>query len=119
MSEMTASTERDSRSQAFRRNASLEGLLATLNGFLACSEQAALEHYSSDHKDYPIVFVMGAHRSGTTLFMQWLANTGAVAYPTNILSRFFGAPVIGAQIQLLLTDPRYAFRDEILDFNNA
>ena len=51
--------------------------------------------------------------------MQWLANTGAVAYPTNILSRFFGAPVIGAQIQLLLTDPRYNFRDEIHDFNGT
>ena len=65
------------------------------------------------------MFVMGPHRSGTTLFMQWLANTGAVGYPTNILSRFFGAPVIGAQIQLLLTDPRYDFRNEILDFRSA
>jgi LPS sulfotransferase NodH len=97
----------------------LEGLLTTLNGLLACAEQAALEHYSSDYRDYPIVFVMGPHRSGTTLFMQWLANTGAVGYPTNILSRFFGAPIIGAQIQLLLTDPRYNFRNEILDFNSA
>jgi hypothetical protein len=51
--------------------------------------------------------------------MQWLANTGAVAYPTNMLSRFFGAPVIGAQIQLLLTDSRYSFRDEIGDFDGA
>jgi hypothetical protein len=97
----------------------LEDFLATLNGLLACSEQAALEQYSRGHKDYPIVFVMGPHRSGTTLFMQWLANTGAVGYPTNILSRFFGAPVIGAQIQLLLTDPRYNFRNEIFDFNSA
>lgn len=96
----------------------MEGLLTTLNDLLGCSEQAALERYSSDRKDHHIVFVMGPHRSGTTLFMQWLANTGAVAYPTNILSRFFGAPVVGAQIQLLLTDPRYNFRDEILDFNS-
>ncbi len=116
---MAVRTENNSRALPFRRNASLEGLLATLNELLAYSERAALEHYSSDRKDYPIVFVMGPHRSGTTLFMQWLANTGAVAYPTNILSRFFGAPVIGAQIQLLLTDPRFNFRDEIHDFNSA
>ena len=38
----------------------------------------------------------------------------AVGYPTNILARFFGAPVVGAQIQLLLTDPRYKYRNEIL-----
>src|SRR4030095_4024262 len=51
--------------------------------------------------------------------MQWLANTGVVSYPTNILSRFFGAPVIGAQIQCLLTKPPYNFRNELLDFNSA
>jgi len=104
--------------QSFRRNARLERLLATLNGLLRCSERAALESHSRTDGDHPVVFVMGPHRSGTTLFMQWLANTDAVAYPTNILSRFFGAPVIGAQIQLLLTDPRFDFRNEILDFNS-
>lgn len=56
---------------------------------------------------------MGPLRSGTTLFMQWLANSGMVAYPTNLLSRFYRAPILGAQIQLLLTDPRYNFRDEL------
>jgi LPS sulfotransferase NodH len=108
----------ESRTEAFRRNSRLEDLLATLNGLLACAERAALAQYSRDKDDHPIVFVVGPHRSGTTLFMQWLANTGAVAYPTNLLSRFFAAPVIGAQIQLLLTDPRYNFRNEILDFNS-
>jgi hypothetical protein len=116
---MKASVEENGRTQAFRRNARLEDLLTTLNRLLTCSERAALKHYSSEHKDYPVVFVMGPHRSGTTLFMQWLANSGAVAYPTNILSRFFGAPLIGAQIQLLLTDRRYDFRNEILDFDSV
>lgn len=119
MSDMATSADNDSRAEAFRRNPALEGLLATLNGLLGCSEQAALRHLSCDHEDYQVVFLMGPHRSGTTLFMQWLANTGAVGYPTNILSRFFGAPVIGAQVQLLLTDPRYNYRNEILDFNSA
>ena len=59
---------------------------------------------------------MGPMRSGTTLFMQWLANTGLIAYPTNLLSRFYQAPIIGAKIQLLLTDPRYNFRDELGEF---
>jgi len=115
---MTDSKEESGRVQDFKRNARLEGLLHTLNDLLACSEKAALEHYSDENKDYPIVFVMGPHRSGTTLFMQWLANAGIVAYPTNLLSRFYGAPVVGAQIQLLLTDPRFNFRNEILDFNS-
>lgn len=59
---------------------------------------------------------MGPLRSGTTLFTQWLANTGLVAYPSNLLSRFYQAPIIGAKIQLLLTDQRYNFRDELGEF---
>jgi hypothetical protein len=50
--------------------------------------------------------------------MQWLAASGLVAYPTNLLSRFYGAPLVGAKIQKMLTDVRYNFRDEILDFNS-
>ena len=116
---MTVPIDENNRAQVFKRNASLEGLLHTLNNLLVCSEEAALEQYSGKHEDYPIVFVMGPLRSGTTLFTQWLANSGAVSYPTNLLSRFYGAPVMGAQIQLLLTDPRFNFRNEILDFNSS
>jgi len=114
---MSAQEEDTNRVQAFKRNTSLEASLQTLNRLLACSEHEALQRYSGDGGDHPIVFIMGPHRSGTTLFMQWLAESGLVAYPTNLLSRFYGAPVMGAQIQLLLTDPRFNFRNEILDFN--
>lgn len=113
-----AAKEEHNRVKAFKRNNDLEGLLGTLSELLTCSERAALEHYSSGEEDYPIVFVMGPLRSGTTLFMQWLASTSLIAYPSNLLSRFYAAPVIGAQIQMLLTDPRFNFRDEILDFNS-
>lgn len=94
----------------------MENLLHTLETFLVCSEEIALDHFSNKDGDFPIVFVMGPLRSGTTLFMQWLANTGLVAYPTNLLSRFYASPVVGAHIQLLLTDPRFNFRDEIQEF---
>lgn len=116
---MMAPDDEQNRAQDFKRNTSLEELLHTVNNLLVCSEDAALEQYSSKYEDYPIVFVMGPHRSGTTLFIQLLANSGAVSYPTNLLSRFYGAPVMGAQIQLLLTDPRFNFRNEILDFNSS
>lgn len=114
---MTVPKEENNRAENFKRNAALESLLHVVNNVLAPSEEAALKHYSCGHEDYPIVFVMGPHRSGTTLFIQWLANRGVVAYPTNLLSRFYGVPVVGAQIQLLLTDPRYNFRNELADLN--
>ncbi|EIC22604.1 sulfotransferase [Thiorhodovibrio frisius] len=102
------------RTALFSRNVALETLLKDLNATLWQSEQAYLaEPVPPSH---PIILVMGPMRSGTTLFMQWLANTGLVAYPTNLLSRFYQAPIIGAKIQLLLTDPRYNFRNELGEF---
>ncbi|MGR9087961.1 MAG: sulfotransferase [Gammaproteobacteria bacterium] len=112
---MVISNEESQRNSDFRRNDRLERLLHSLNDQLACAEEEALTHYAQEG-DFPVVFVMGPLRSGTTLFMQWLAGSGLAAYPTNLLSRFYGAPVVGAQIQLLMTDPRFNFRNEILDF---
>jgi hypothetical protein len=102
------------RTASFSRNMGLEALLQDINSALWVAEQKTLENYHE--AEYPLLLVMGPHRSGTTLFMQWLANTGLVAYPTNLLSRFYQAPIIGAKIQLLLTDPRFNFRDELGEF---
>ncbi|MCL7743682.1 sulfotransferase [Guyparkeria hydrothermalis] len=105
----------ENRTKKYARVSELEALLKELNGKLAGANEKYLEDCS---ERFPKIFLMGAHRSGSTLFMQWLADSGLVAYPTNMLSRFFGAPLVGAKIQQLLTDPRYNFRNEILDFNS-
>lgn len=102
------------RTADFSRNTELEKLLRETNSLLWISEQKALEDYR--HPEFPVVLIFGPLRSGTTLFMQWLANSGLFAYPTNLLSRFYQAPILGAKIQLLLTDPRYSFRDELGEF---
>lgn len=101
----------------FRRNEFLEKLLGELSVDLQPSERALIKKIQTGEKlPYPLILVLGPLRSGTTLFMQWLANTGLVAYPTNLLSRFYSAPIIGAKIQLLLTDPRFNFRNELGEF---
>lgn len=100
------------RTRSFQRNSELEVFLHELNGHLALAEQDALTGIA-DQPRLPLLFVVGPLRSGTTLMMQWLASSGAFAYPTNLLSRFYKAPVIGSKIQLLLTDERYNFRDEL------
>ncbi|MBU1215146.1 MAG: sulfotransferase [Gammaproteobacteria bacterium] len=104
----------DGRTSSFSRNMGLEALLKDVNSSLWVAEQETLANPRK--AEYPVILVMGPHRSGTTLFMQWLANTGLVAYPTNLLSRFYQAPIIGAKLQLLLTDPRFNFRDELGEF---
>lgn len=115
---MQNKSEEKKRVAEFKRNKQLENYLDTLNKTLWGAEEQLLETSSVLGPDYPIVFVMGPLRSGTTLFMQWLAQSGLVAYPTNLLSRFYGVPLVGAHIQLLMTDPRFNFRNEIFDFNS-
>jgi hypothetical protein len=106
----------ENRTEKYARVSSLEELLEDLNSNLAGANDAYME---DSGERFSKIFLMGPHRSGSTLLMQWLANTGLAAYPTNLLSRFFGAPLVGARIQQLLTDPRYNFRNEILDFNSG
>jgi hypothetical protein len=105
----------DGRTENFSRNLSLESLLKEVNSDLSIAESSLIENVDKTMK-MPLIIVMGPMRSGTTLFMQWLANTGVVGYPTNLLSRFYQAPILGAKIQLLLTDQQYNFRDELEEF---
>jgi hypothetical protein len=105
----------ENRKKDYARVLDLEALLKDLNDNLANANEKYLEDSA---ERFSKIFVMGPLRSGSTLFTQWLASSGLVAYPTNLLSRFFGAPLVGAKIQQLLTDPQYNFRNEILDFNS-
>ncbi len=105
----------ENRTEEYARSSTLEDLLKELNDNLA----SANGHYlKALDERFSTIFLVGTHRSGSTLFLQWLSKAGLVAYPSNLLSRFYGAPLVGAKIQQLLTDPRYNFRDEILDFNS-
>lgn len=104
------------RKKEFQRNTDLEHLLHEINHMLHPANEDLKRNAP---ENFTKLFVMGGLRSGTTLFMQWLAATGLVAYPTNMLSRFYGAPLAGAKIQQLLADPRYNFRNEIMDFTSS
>lgn len=106
----------EKRTENFRRNEDLEWLLKDINSLLAEQEQKIAV---PDKQNFPVIFVVGALRSGTTLMTQWIASTREIAYPSNMLSRFYQAPIIGAKIQRLLTDPKYNFRNEILDFTSS
>jgi len=98
------------RLHTFQRNVHLEVLVKELAGLLEPAEDRVVA--KDAQPKLPVVFVVGAPRSGTTLVMQWLAELGTFAYPTNLLSRFFASPYIGARIQQLLTDPRYHYGTE-------
>ncbi len=107
---------KDSRTKTFRRNATLEEFLTEINDNMFEAEKKLLE---DKEPEFPIIFIMGPLRSGSTLITQWLASSGLVAYPTNLMSRFYKAPIMGSKIQMLLTDEQYNFRNEIKDFTSS
>ena len=92
------STQRD---QKHARDPELETALRTLNDHL---DKARHLLPRPDMPQRPVVFVVGCARGGSTLLMQWLASTGLVAYPTNLLSRFYKDPYVGALIHRVLFD---------------
>src|SRR6056297_178048 len=97
------------RKEEHKRNNNLENLLNDINNLLYPVENNILSNFQN--LKYPIVLIMGGARSGTTLTLQWLAESGYFAYPTNMMSRFYKAPYIGAKIQLMLT--KYDHNNEI------
>ena len=104
------------RQKQFQRNERLERLLLEINSLLDPLQKNINKNYSMP--EFPVLLVIGGPRSGSTLMMQWLADTGNFAYPTNLLSRFYGAPYFGAKIQQLLTGPDFNFKNELSDFND-
>lgn len=109
----------ENRRLEFARNQSLETLLNEIGRDLYLAEQQAMLPYQGRQPRAPSVFVMGSPRSGSTLLMQWLATLKVFSYPTNLMSRFWSAPIIGARIQKMLTDPEYSFRDELFDLQGT
>ena len=101
------------RQQNFRKNENLESLLKELNDLLGRAEASTVKQFVRPR--HPVIIVVGAPRSGTTMTMQWLAYSGEVAYPSNFLSRFYAAPYIGAKIQELMANPKYDYGNELYD----
>jgi hypothetical protein len=101
----------EQRMPQFRRNGDLERLLEELAGYLAPVEDEIEKNFSRPAR--PPLFLVGNPRSGTSVFMQFLASSGAFSIPTNLLSRFYYAPFLGAKIQELLTNPAYDYKKEL------
>lgn len=104
--------QKDPRIGGFSRNEKLEALLHEVNGLLSSCQQEINRRF--DTPRFPLLLLMGAPHSGTTLFMQWLAESQQWGYPTNVLSRFYAAPYLGARIQQILVENDYY--GEISDF---
>lgn len=106
--------DNDKRTAAFQRNINLEILLKELSQYLGPLELEIEKRFVAP--SMPPLFLVGNPRSGTTVLIQFLSLTRQFAIPTNLLSRFYYAPYLGAKIQQLMTDRRFDYKGELTDF---
>lgn len=74
------------------------------DSLLSIIEQRRLR--SSPVSNHPLVFIVGAPRSGTTLIYQALAAFLDVTYPTNLTAMFPKSPLTTARLQLCIPSSR-------------
>lgn len=76
-----------------RRNLALDAARYLGNRLLEPLDAVLARRYAS--REYPILFVVGAPRSGTTLLFQLAVRHLPLAYVDNAAARFWMAPVLG------------------------
>ncbi len=103
--------------EEFKKNQDLIDLLSELKELLTPIQQKKQNNFNSLR--WPVGFIIGNPRSGTSLLLQWLASLGIFSYPSNFLTRFAYAPYIGALIQKMLFDKNYDFHEELYDINSG
>lgn len=94
--------DNDLRTDTHKRTEALEDLLSKVNSLLEGPELREISLQTQPK--LPTVLIVGNPRSGTTLLYQWLAASGLFAYPSNIMSRLYNAPYIGALIHKIFID---------------
>lgn len=99
------------RTGKFRVNQKLIDLLNEMEALLGPPDREARANF--DLPKYPVCFIIGNPRSGTTLLLQQFAQSRYFSYPSNFLSRFYYAPYIGAKLSRMLFDPEYDFQNEL------
>jgi hypothetical protein len=106
----------DLRNEIFTNNSNLDALLNELKELLQPIQKSKEEEFHAPQ--WPVGIIVGNPRSGTTLFLQWIASLNVFSYPSNILTRFAYAPYIGALIQEMLFNEKYDYHGDFKDIRS-
>jgi len=71
-----------------------EKVLFEMNQTLYPKELELISNFTNPN--LPIIFIVGAQRSGTTLLMQLMTSFFKLSYPNNFIARYWNVPFIGA-----------------------
>jgi len=86
----------------------LDHLIYELAATLEAAEKERVGELNTP--EFPVVFIVGNSRCGSTLMLQWLASSGAFCYASDLLARFCASPHLATRIQQILTETRMTVR---------
>lgn len=92
--------ENNNRNDYFKKDLNLERSLEFLNSIIKDSGNNILK----EKPELPVILIMGCARSGTTLLLQFLAETGNFSYPSNLIARYYKNPMVGLLTQKVLLE---------------
>lgn len=85
------------RTAGYRKDEKSEDFLVNLNDALLALELDLVEQNQKD-QNFPLIFVYGCPRAGTTLTTQLIARGLQVGYMNNLSARFWKAPNVGVKL---------------------
>ena len=90
-----------------------EHVLEIMNKTLLPTEIELIEKF--EKPKLPVIFIVGAQRSGTTLLMQLMTQYFELSYPNNFIARYWDTPYIGA---ILYKNISNNLRENRIDLNS-
>jgi hypothetical protein len=90
------------RAEHYKKNETQEQILEIMNQTLHKEELELINKFGKPK--LPIIFIIGAQRSGTTVLMQLLSQLFDLSYPNNFIARYWNVPYIGASLYKSLTN---------------
>lgn len=91
-------------SKEFRKDATFEDILSSLNNCLAREEENIFQEQGDI---YPTLHILGAPRSGTTFVSQLILSYLPVGYINNLIATFWKAPIYGIELSEKLLGKEY------------
>lgn len=96
----------DSIVKPYTKDEHLEAVIGRMNESLYELEVELVQEF--DTPQFPVVFIGGIQRSGTTLVIQLMRACFEIGYISNLTARFWKAPYIGALLMRELTQKEQA-----------
>lgn len=80
----------------YKKDSACEDLFEIMNKALIPRERELLKGFGTPN--LPVIFIVGAQRSGTTLLMQLMIQSFKLSYPNNFIARYWDVPYFGAML---------------------